>query len=192
MKATYNTETKTVTFTGDVDGKVSFGVTPLPADIRDMAVEWSLGEGGKVIASGTFPKRGRLVSTDQATLFSERLPLVPDHNYTLVVSCCGNTATEAFTAPRPAKPFYSWEWIDGRWTAPVDYPQDEHVYDWQEKDQSWTINPDYAERRLKEIDDARELIAKADDGEETMLKGITFGRTIMAETINYSIDSLDG
>ena len=38
---------------------------------------------------------------------------------------------------RPPRPFPSWEWEGGEWTAPVPYPDDEAWYEWDEETLSW-------------------------------------------------------
>lgn len=48
-----------------------------------------------------------------------------------------HTATETFTVPIPPSPYPSWEWINGDWRAPVDYPDDGKVYVWDEAGGAW-------------------------------------------------------
>lgn len=44
------------------------------------------------------------------------------------------TVAEGF---RPPQPFSSWVWFDGKWSAPLPYPDDGGVYDWDEDSLSW-------------------------------------------------------
>lgn len=38
---------------------------------------------------------------------------------------------------RPLRPYPSWKWEDGQWTAPVPYPDDDSRYIWDEESQAW-------------------------------------------------------
>jgi hypothetical protein len=39
---------------------------------------------------------------------------------------------------RTFKPYPSWQWSDGSWKAPVEYPDDGNSYTWDEETLSWT------------------------------------------------------
>ena len=38
---------------------------------------------------------------------------------------------------RPPQPYPSWTWVDGSWTPPVPYPDDDGFYTWDEDEQAW-------------------------------------------------------
>lgn len=43
---------------------------------------------------------------------------------------------EKFIAP---KPFESWNLVEGKWTPPLEHPNDGNFYQWNEKNKSWEI-----------------------------------------------------
>ena len=97
-------------------------------------------------ASGKFPavvipRSGvTLIDTDQFVLFSDRRFLLADDQINLVVTANGATAQTTFTVPRPPKPFPSWVWTAGQWSAPVPMPSDAspvNNYQWDESVLAW-------------------------------------------------------
>ena len=74
-------------------------------------------------------------------VFPYRADAKPDDEVTLLVwaTNAGVTveAETTFTLPRPEQPFLSWTWVDGAWTPPVEYPDDDGLYVWDEDQQSW-------------------------------------------------------
>ena len=87
-----------------------------------------------------FPREGQVVkSTDQFLLFSERIFFSPDDELTLNVKIGELQKQFAFTVPRPEQPYPSWTWSNGKWNAPVSYPEGEGLYDWNEDNLNWEL-----------------------------------------------------
>ena len=92
--------------------------------------------------SYTFPPAGaKYTATNQDVLTVVRAYWQSDDDVTVYawITLPSGTieATETFTAPRPAQPYPSWTWVDGRWTPPVAYPDDGSDYTWDEAGQAW-------------------------------------------------------
>ena len=83
-------------------------------------------------------------------VFPYRVTAKPDDVIVLTVwaTNAGATVTDetTWTIPRPAQPFPSWTWEDGRWTAPIPHPDDGEDYEWGEDEGVWVqVQPVYDE-----------------------------------------------
>ena len=112
--------------------------------INLRGVEMSLtitADGSEIYAMHLPPSGVRYRQTDQDILATGRVQWKPDQQIEVAAWCKTNsghevTAEAAFTAPRPAQPYASWTWRDGRWTAPVDAP-DDGEWQWDEDAGAW-------------------------------------------------------
>ena len=135
-------------------------IRPHGADLRAMlnrhgqtinlrGVEMSLtisADGSEIYAMHLPPPGVKYKQTDQDILATGRVSWRPDQQIEVAAWCKTNSAHEAtaqaaFTAPRPAQPYPSWTWQDGRWTAPVDAP-DDGEWQWDEDAGAWVPLPD--------------------------------------------------
>ena len=106
---------------------LTFGVTVTVAGQRKLDV--------------IYPPAGvKYVATDQQWLTSDRVHLVADDVATLDVWAVNagvrHEGSTTFTVPRPAQPYLSWVWDDGRWQPPVPYP-DDGDFEWDEDAAGW-------------------------------------------------------
>lgn len=90
------------------------------------------------------PPNVQYVQTSQDTLARARVQWKPDQEIVVeawLKKTDGQevTATTSFIAPRPAQPYPSWEWAEGKWNAPEPYPTDSDgkMYKWDESSLSW-------------------------------------------------------
>lgn len=79
--------------------------------------------------------------TDQDVIATGRVHWQPDQQIEVTSWCkAGNdqevTAEAAFTAPRPAQTYPSWDWNGCTWVAPVPRPDDEG-WEWNEAAGAW-------------------------------------------------------
>ena len=145
------------TASGELTIDVS-GLQPWGADIRAMinrhgstvnlrGVEMHISieaDGIQIFQAHLPPSSIKYKQTDQDLLATGRCRWLPDQSINVVAWCKTNsghevTADASYTSPRPAQPFPSWIWSDGRWIAPVSYPDDAGDHVWSESDGAWVI-----------------------------------------------------
>ena len=162
------------------------GVHPWGADLRAMlnrhgqtinlrGVEMRLtitADGAQVFDMALPPPGVRYRQTDQDVIATGRVNWQPDQAIVVSAWCKTNsghevTAEAAFTAPRPAKPYPSWEWTGTHWTAPVARPEGEG-WAWDEGGQRWALNINTA--------DAETLAARLPGVGASLAQAIVDGR----------------
>jgi hypothetical protein len=127
-----------------VDLFIGFTDETPTVEFKGLQFKFELRQGDNIKQYGTYPPPGvRYVRSNQPYKVVERLNhLIPDETYTLYLWSQNDgrmceTTTE-FTAPRPPRPFDSWQWNGEQWAAPVPYPEDGKHYVWDEASQTWT------------------------------------------------------
>ena len=104
-------------------------------NLKGVEMHISVTADGETVFDVALPPPGvRYKHTDQDVLATGRVRWRPDQQIEVSAWCKTNsghevTAEASFIAPRPAQPYPSWEWQDGRWTPPVPYP--DGAGDWQ-------------------------------------------------------------
>ena len=142
--------------TGSLDIDLN-GLHPWGADIRAMlkgrgngvanlrGVQMSVtvtADGETVFERHLPPPNVRYSKTRQDVIATDRVRWKPDqeivaHGWLRTTGGREVTASETFTAPRPAQPYDSWEWTGTHWEAPVPYPDDGGEYQWDEGAGEW-------------------------------------------------------
>ena len=103
---------------------------------------------GETVLDMALPPPGvRYKQTDQDVLATGRVRWQPDQQIKVHAWCKTTqghqlTAEADLTAPRPAKPYDSWEWTGTHWEAPVPYPDDGGEYQWDEGAGEWVETDD--------------------------------------------------
>ena len=111
-------------------------------NLRGVEMSLTITADGSEIYTMRLPPAGvKYKQTDQDILATGRVRWQPDQQIGVSAWCKTNsghevTAQAQFTAPRPAQPYASWTWQDGRWTAPVDAP-DGGEWQWDEDAGAW-------------------------------------------------------
>ena len=111
-------------------------------NLRGVEMQLTITADGSEIYTLHLPPAGvRYRQTDQDVIATGRVTWMPDQQIEVAAWCKTNsghevTAEAAFTAPRPAQPYPSWTWQDGRWAAPVAAP-DDGEWQWDEDAGAW-------------------------------------------------------
>ncbi len=111
-------------------------------NFKNLKFKYKLKQNGAIEKTKNFPPpKTRYVRSDQSYLVVERLKLETETEYELYLWAENNSVsiekTVSFTTPRPAQPFPSWTWENKKWNPPVEYPDDEKIYEWNEDTLSW-------------------------------------------------------
>ena len=118
-------------------------------DMRGVQMQLSIRADEEQIFDLHLPAEGTFFSkTDQELLATGRVVWTPDQKIKVSARCrthAGDEVTveKTFIAPRPAQPYASWTWQDGRWTPPVPAP-DDGDYAWDEDAQAWVLEDHHA------------------------------------------------
>lgn len=114
-------------------------------NLKGVQMSLTITADGAEVFNMTLPPAGvKYKQTDQDIIATGRCQWKPDQAISVSAWCKTNsghelTAEASFTAPRPAQPYPSWTWTDGRWTAPEPYPDDGEEYVWDEDTQEWAL-----------------------------------------------------
>lgn len=132
-------------FNGDPD--TSFGISFSDGDAEritptDLHFGYTLTVNGTETDTHTWPPDYMTIrELTRQRIFNYRTPTQPDDEITVDVWAeNGGTRVEDQTVwivPRPAQPYPSWTWVDGRWEAPVMYPDSDSFYTWDEETTTW-------------------------------------------------------
>ena len=113
------------------------------ANLKGVQMHISVTADGETVFDMALPPLGvRYKQTDQDVLATGRVRWWPDQQIEVRAWCKTTqghelTAEAGLTAPRPAKPYDSWEWTGTHWEAPVPYPDDGGEYVWDEGAGEW-------------------------------------------------------
>jgi hypothetical protein len=109
---------------------LAFGYSAIVNGLEAGSVEWP-------------PSNVTIRELTPARVFPYQLEALPDDEVLLIVWASNAgvhvDAEFEFTVPRPAQPFPSWSWKDGRWVPPVAYPGDGELYSWDEELLGWAV-----------------------------------------------------
>ena len=114
---------------------------PIVFDNLRFAVEFI--ENNVLLEIRRYPPAGCYVNSENAILVSTQFSTVPDRVYKIIIkSAEGDTTSDAeivFSAPRPARPYPSWQWVDNYWQPPIPWPEfeGEIAPSWNETARSW-------------------------------------------------------
>ena len=112
-------------------------------NLRGLKMRLTISADGAEIFDMSLPPPGvRYKQTDEDVLATGRVKWQPDQQIKVQAWCKTTqghelTAEADLTAPRPAKPYDSWEWSGTHWEAPVPYPDDGGEYQWDEGAGEW-------------------------------------------------------
>lgn len=152
IKATFDTDTKqwnlskafmTVNY---IDLQLNLNFLVEETAINNLRVGYRLTKNDEIASQGFYPPAGAISAAKTTPLINERILIVPNSDYTLIVWAenFGEKidATFNFVTPMPAQPFPSWTWNNNQWNPPVPMPTDgpeDAAYKWSEKQQKWFL-----------------------------------------------------
>jgi hypothetical protein len=150
IKATYDLTSKTWTIDGEgTDFAVAF--TDGDDDLirpDKLRFGWTVNVNGEQVENESFPAPNvTYVEIKPTARFYGHANALPDNAVSIVFNAAtgDNEQVEKqhdFVVSRPEQPYASWEWINGTWTPPVPYPDDDGLYEWSEDSQIWaTVEP---------------------------------------------------